>query len=51
MAQDHRKTRARTRETMVYARHALAATGRLGVIFPSGPSCQRRGCGCMNGPG
>jgi putative hemolysin len=40
---DHRKSRARTRETMTYARHALAQDGRLGVIFPSGRLAQRRG--------
>jgi putative hemolysin len=39
----HRKSRARTRETMVYARRALAEEGRLGVIFPSGRLAQRRG--------
>jgi putative hemolysin len=38
-----KKTRARTRETMVYARQALAAEGRLGVIFPSGRLARRRG--------
>jgi putative hemolysin len=40
---DHRKTRARTRETMAYARHALTRDARLGVIFPSGRLAQRRG--------
>ena len=39
----HRKTRARTRETMTYARQALTRDGRLGVIFPSGRLAQRRG--------
>jgi len=40
---DERKTRARTRETMTYARRALTQDGRLGVIFPSGRLAQRRG--------
>ncbi len=39
----HQKSRARTRETMAYARQALRTEGRLGVIFPSGRLAKRRG--------
>lgn len=37
-----KRTRAKTRETMEYTRHAIA-DGRLGVIFPSGRLAKRRG--------
>ncbi len=40
--QPEKRTRARTRETMVYTRKAIDA-GRLGVIFPSGRLAKRRG--------
>lgn len=36
------RSHAKTRETMSYIRHATA-TGRLGVIFPSGRLAKRRG--------
>ena len=39
----HRKSRARTRETMTYARRALTEEDRLGVIFPSGRLGKRVG--------
>jgi putative hemolysin len=38
-----KKTRARTRATLAYARDALVAERRLGVIFPSGRLAKRRG--------
>jgi putative hemolysin len=38
-----KKTRARTRETLAYARDALLERRRLGVIFPSGRLAKRRG--------
>ncbi len=37
-----KRTRAKTRETMEYTRHAID-DGRLGVIFPSGRLAKRRG--------
>lgn len=37
-----KRTRAKTRETMEYTRHAIAEN-RLGVIFPSGRLAKRRG--------
>ena len=37
-----RRSHAKTRETMVFARQAVKA-GRLGVIFPSGRLAKRRG--------
>jgi len=40
--QVHKRTRAKTRETMEYTRKAIDA-GRLGVIFPSGRLAKRRG--------
>jgi len=40
--QEHKRTRAKTRETMDYTRKAIEA-GRLGVIFPSGRLAKRRG--------
>ena len=40
--QPHKRTRAKTRETMEYTRNAIEA-GRLGVIFPSGRLAKRRG--------
>jgi len=40
---EERKSLARARETMSYARRALAHEGRLGVIFPSGRLAKRRG--------
>jgi putative hemolysin len=38
-----RKTLARTRETLAYARTALLERNRIGVIFPSGRLAKRRG--------
>jgi putative hemolysin len=38
-----KKTRARTRATLAYARTALLDAQRLGVIFPSGRLAKRRG--------
>jgi putative hemolysin len=38
-----KKTRARTRATLCYARSALLDQRRLGVIFPSGRLAKRRG--------
>ena len=40
--QAEKRSRAKTRETMEYTRHAIA-DGRLGVIFPSGRLAKRRG--------
>ena len=37
-----KRTRAKTRETMEYTRHAIC-DGRIGVIFPSGRLAKRRG--------
>ncbi|MCC1491586.1 lysophospholipid acyltransferase family protein [Cognatishimia sp. F0-27] len=39
---EDRRSHAKTRETMLYTRRAVAA-GRLGVIFPSGRLAKRRG--------
>ncbi|RMH46438.1 MAG: glycerol acyltransferase [Alphaproteobacteria bacterium] len=39
---EEKRSRAKTRETMVYTRKAIEA-GRLGVIFPSGRLAKRRG--------
>lgn len=39
---EHKRTVAKTRETMAYTRAAIEA-GRLGVIFPSGRLAKRRG--------
>ncbi|MDG4648085.1 1-acyl-sn-glycerol-3-phosphate acyltransferase [Roseibacterium sp. SDUM158017] len=38
-----RRSHAKARETLAYARHALVEEGRLGVIFPSGRLAKRRG--------
>lgn len=38
-----KRTHAKTRETLAYAREALEGEGRLGVIFPSGRLAKRRG--------
>ncbi len=38
-----RRTHAKARETLAYAREALEGEGRLGVIFPSGRLARRRG--------
>ena len=40
--QEHKRSRAKTRETMEYTRTAIDA-GRIGVIFPSGRLAKRRG--------
>lgn len=40
--QEHKRTRAKTRETMEYTRQAIQ-DGRLGVIFPSGRLAKRSG--------
>ena len=40
--QEHKRSRAKTRETMEYTRKAIA-NGRLGVIFPAGRLAKRRG--------
>jgi putative hemolysin len=40
---EDRKSRAKARETLSYARAALEDEGRLGVIFPSGRLAKRRG--------
>ena len=40
--QEHKRSRAKTRETMEYTRSAIAK-GRLGVIFPAGRLAKRRG--------
>ncbi len=40
--QDHKRSHAKTRETMAFTRKAIDA-GRLGVIFPSGRLARRRG--------
>lgn len=40
--QEHKRSRAKTRETMEYTRQAIADR-RIGVIFPSGRLAKRRG--------
>lgn len=40
---EEKKSRAKARETLAYARAALEDEGRLGVIFPSGRLAKRRG--------
>ncbi|NNE88385.1 MAG: glycerol acyltransferase [Silicimonas sp.] len=40
--QEHKRSRAKTRETMEFTRSAIGA-GRIGVIFPSGRLAKRRG--------
>jgi putative hemolysin len=40
--QEHKRSHAKTRETMAFTRAAIDA-GRLGVIFPSGRLAKRRG--------
>ena len=40
--QEHKRSRAKTRETMEYTRKAIDK-GRIGVIFPSGRLAKRRG--------
>lgn len=47
--QEHKRSRAKTRETMEYTRRAIE-DGRLGVIFPSGRLAKRRGLNLYERP-
>ena len=47
--QEHKRSRAKTRETMEYTRNAIADQ-RLGVIFPAGRLAKRRGLNLYERP-
>ncbi|MEO9826192.1 MAG: lysophospholipid acyltransferase family protein [Paracoccaceae bacterium] len=47
--QEHKRSRAKTRETMEYTRNAINQ-GRLGVIFPAGRLAKRRGLNLYERP-
>lgn len=47
--QEHKRSRAKTRETMEYTRKAIS-DGRIGVIFPSGRLAKRRGLNLYERP-
>lgn len=47
--QEHKRSRAKTRETMEYTRSAINQ-GRLGVIFPAGRLAKRRGLNLYERP-
>ena len=47
--QDHKRSRAKTRETMEYTRNAINQA-RLGVIFPAGRLAKRRGLNLYERP-